>query len=65
MSMTHYAQCDGADIPLCRTCRRHPDQNGTRDPFQHVMQPQNRGPRCIDWLPLARPLNPPRADTGD
>lgn len=65
MTMTHFAQCDGAEIPLCRSCRRHPDNNGARDPYQPVLLPQNRDTRCIDWLPLARPLNLPRTNTGD
>lgn len=62
----YYALCDGAEIRLCNTCRRHVDHNpeAAKDPHQPFTAPQTSGERCMVWLGKPAP-NLPRANTGD
>jgi hypothetical protein len=64
---TYFALCKGADIRLCRSCRRlsenHP--RAAADPFQQFIEPQNAGERCSTWMPTPAMPNAPRLDTGE
>lgn len=55
--MSWYTICEGADLRICRTCKRHTDRVRNDDgtvaaafAHQSPITPKTRGEQCYDYL---------------